>query len=330
MIRSPIGRSTVVRVLDGGMGVLLPKLGVPKDPIIWSARALVDEQNHPLVVRAHRQFIDAGATAIITNSYSVIPGYLRKADLVDRAPALAALAAGLAREAAGARGAGCSAMVLGSLPPLVESYRADLLLPEDEAVGWYAMLARAMVSDVDHFICETMSCPAEATAALRGVAKGAPDAKAWVCFTVDSEGRCRDGTPFNLAVRALMTFPNIVSGIGVNCCMPEAVEPAMSALESDVEASSFAAGVERVVYANAYPKSHSEGLEYSTEDFDDEAVREDLNAQRYAEVAATWANRKTLPFTTVGGCCGILPHHIEQVAATLKASGSASVDRAAH
>ena len=69
------------RILDGGMGVLLPKLGMPKDPILWSARALVDKQYHPVVVKAHKEFIDAGAGAIITNSYAVIPGYLRKANL---------------------------------------------------------------------------------------------------------------------------------------------------------------------------------------------------------------------------------------------------------
>lgn len=322
MFVAAMRRASRVRILDGGMGVLLPKLGVPKDPILWSARALIDDQYHPAVVQAHREFIKAGASAIISNSYAVIPGYLRKfmgpngADAVDQATRLCDIAGRLAREAAGPRGAKESALVLGSLPPLIDSYRADLLLPKDEAEQWYAMMARAMAPHVDLYVAETMSCPSEAACAVTGVAEALPDAKVWVCFTVDSQGRCRDGTAFNDAVRGLSGASN-VTGVGVNCCMPEAVELAMASLDADPEASAFASSVERVVYANAYPKSHSEGLEYDTENFDDEAVREDLGADRYAEIAADWARRERLPFTVIGGCCGILPSHMERVSASL-------------
>jgi len=293
------------------MGVLLPKLGMPKDPIIWSARALVDEDCHPLVVKAHRAFIDAGAEVIIANTYSVIPGYLGKANLIGDAGKLCAVAGQLARDAAGPSGKGAIS-VLGSLPPLVDSYRADLMLPEAEAVDWYAMMSKALLPYVDLFVCETMSCPQEATSALRGLEQSCPGAKAWVTYTVDSKGLCRDGTPFNIAVRDLIGRSN-VSGVGVNCCMPEAVELAMSTLDSDAEASSFAADLERIVYANAYPKEHSEGLEYSTEDFDDEAVRSDFDGDSYAGWAAEWASRSKLPFTVIGGCCGVLPAHIQSM-----------------
>lgn len=296
---------------------MLPKLGVPKDPILWSARALVDNKHHPAVVRAHQQFIKAGASAIIANSYAVIPGYLRKADLVGEASRLCELAGRLAREAAGPPGAADSALVLGSLPPLIDSYRADLLLPKLEAEQWYAMMARAMQPHVDAFVAETMSCPDEAMCAVAGLSQALPEAKAWVCFTVDSSGRCRDGTAFCDAVRALSDFSN-VSGVGVNCCVPEAVELAMASLDTDSKAFDFASRVERVVYANAYPVSHSEGLEYDTENFDDEAVRDDLGADRYAEMAASWASREKLPFTVIGGCCGILPSHIQSVVSLLK------------
>jgi len=318
MFLTVLRRSTLARgvhIIDGGMGVLLPKLGMPKDPILWSARALVDKEYHPVVVEAHKAFIEAGATAIITNSYGVIPGYLRKAKLETQASKLCALAGQLAREAAGPEKG--EVLVLGSLPPLLESYRADLLMVDKEAVDWYSMMARSMAPFVDMFVCETMSCPAEAATALQGLREGCPDGKAWVCFTVDSEGKCRDGTPFNEAVRHLSTATNI-SGIGVNCCMPEAVELAIATLDTDSEASAFASSLERVVYANAYPKEHSEGVEYDTENFDDEAVREDLTAERYAQSAAQWASRSSLPFTAIGGCCGILPEHIQRVAASLK------------
>jgi len=178
------------------------------------------------------------------------------------------------------------------------------------------MMSRAMAPYVDLFVCETMSCPAEAASALQGLQHSCPDAKAWVAYSVNSEGVCRDGTPFNVAIKELVG--KSVSGIGVNCCMPEAVDLAMASVENDAEASSFAAGLERVVYANAYPKDHSEGIQFDTENFDDESTRLDLNAERYAAHALKWASRPSLPFTTIGGCCGILPSHIQLVSDTLK------------
>lgn len=210
-----------VTILDGGTGVLLRKLGMPKDPVIWSARALVVERLNPLVMLAHEAFLNAGAAAIITNSNAITPGNLRKAGIEGDACRLCVLAAQLARQAAGPPGMGKA--VLGSLPPLIESYRPDLILPEFEAQAWYEMMSAAMAPYVYLFVIETMSCPAEAMMALRGLIKGCPEAKAWVSFTVDSSGVCRDGTPFNEAVKKMSNFSGTVTGIGVNCCVPEVI-----------------------------------------------------------------------------------------------------------
>ena len=56
--------------------------GMPQDAQfrqLWSARALVDAALHPLVVAAHRRYMEAGAAAITTNSYGVQPAYYRRA-----------------------------------------------------------------------------------------------------------------------------------------------------------------------------------------------------------------------------------------------------------
>ena len=55
--------------MDGGMGTELVRCGVDEvdnDPL-WSAYANIHSQAS--VVQAHRNFIDAGADIIITNSY---------------------------------------------------------------------------------------------------------------------------------------------------------------------------------------------------------------------------------------------------------------------
>ena len=55
-------------IIDGGMGTELEKSGVPMDGKVWSARAML---SHPEMVRGvHERYIQAGAEAIITNTFS--------------------------------------------------------------------------------------------------------------------------------------------------------------------------------------------------------------------------------------------------------------------
>ena len=71
-----------VTIMDGSMGRQLCLDGLPQDDLfrqIWSARALVDEEYHSLVVLAHKTYIQSGAQIIITNAYGVQPTFYRRA-----------------------------------------------------------------------------------------------------------------------------------------------------------------------------------------------------------------------------------------------------------
>ena len=121
-----------VTILDGGTGVLLHLLGMPKDPLVWSAKALVDDSLNSLVVQAHEAYLKAGATAIITNKYPITPVQMRNAGFEDNdARRLCSLTANLVRQAAGPKGEGKT--IFGSLSPLVKSFRNEQLLPETDA-----------------------------------------------------------------------------------------------------------------------------------------------------------------------------------------------------
>merc|ERR1719238_1474916 len=70
-----------VVLMDGSMGRQLCLDGMPQDDLfrkVWSARALVDEKLHTMVVEAHCQYIEAGAKILVTNSYGVQPTYYRR------------------------------------------------------------------------------------------------------------------------------------------------------------------------------------------------------------------------------------------------------------
>ena len=174
----------MVTLLDGGMGREIQERRPEAAHGLWSASVLFDEPD--LVVEIHREYIDAGAVVITTNNYSTIPSYLRKAGMQDRYRELTRLAATLARRAVresgrAARAGGKRVAVAGSLPPLEESYRADLVPPPEIAQPIYQGVVEALRDDVDLFICETMSSADRGTH-RRQCGVGARPRQACVCL----------------------------------------------------------------------------------------------------------------------------------------------------
>ena len=140
-------------LMDGSMGNEL--LARRSDLVsgLWSAQYLIDAPQ--LVKEIHLEYINAGADLITTNTYSTIPSYLSKKNVENRMPELIGLAGKLAREAAD--DSEKEIIVAGSLPPLEESYRPDLVIDAEEAIPIYEVLIKELTPFVDIFICETMS-----------------------------------------------------------------------------------------------------------------------------------------------------------------------------
>jgi methionine synthase I (cobalamin-dependent) len=106
--------------------------------------------------QVHRSFIRGGSQAICTittNSYAITPNVGFSDDELYR---YASEARRLARECAVE--ATRDILVMGSLPPLQESYRSDLILPHSEGFRYYTILVQALAPHVDCFLAETMSC----------------------------------------------------------------------------------------------------------------------------------------------------------------------------
>src|SRR5262245_38275957 len=91
---------TTPLILDGGMGRELNRIGAPFRQPEWSALALIEGPDY--VRRAHDAFIGAGADAITTNSYAVVPFHIGEARFRKDGHKLADRAGRIAREAADA------------------------------------------------------------------------------------------------------------------------------------------------------------------------------------------------------------------------------------
>ena len=240
---------------------------------------------------------------ITTNSYSTIPSYLGKEGLEDRFEELARLAGKLAREAADESGE--DVQVMGSLPPMSESYRADLVQPEDETRPIYQALTKALKPYVDGFICETLSTAGEgrvaASVACEAVKGG--DRKVFLSWTLNEEpGKgLRSGETIAQAFELIKNLP--LDALLFNCTHPVAVEAGLKELRAltDLPIGGYANTM------NAVPKGW-------TLDSGTVGRREDRSPGLYAEAAIRWIDAGA---TLIGGCCGVGPEHIKAIAARL-------------
>jgi len=285
-------------LLDGGMGRELGFRGVEVSRSIWSAQALLDA---PDVVRdIHADYIAAGADVITTNTYCTLRTHLDKAGVGDRYEELNRLAGQLAVEARDA--ANRPASIAGSLAPMFESYRPDMVLPVEESEPVYREQAEILAEYVDFFICETMTKSDEAVAAARaGASTGKP---VWVSFNLhpSQHGYLRSGESIADAVSALYGVP--VSGFLANCCKPELIDAGMPELVRT--GSAYVGG-----YANTFLPTPDD---WTLEENDLHNLRADLEPPAYLAFVESWLAQGA---TVVGGCCGTRPAHIRAIAEVL-------------
>lgn len=290
----------MVTLFDGGMGREIQQRRPQAAHGLWSASVLLDEPD--LVVKIHREYIDAGAVVITTNNYATIPSYLSKAGMQDRYQELTRLAATLARRAV--RESGKDVAVAGSLPPLEESYRADLVPPPEIAQPIYQGIAEALRDDVDLYVCETMSSAAEAHNAASAALAHGQGKPVYVAWTLDeTPGRgLRSGETVKQAVDALAGLA--VDGYLFNCTHPEAIEAGLRELKA-LTTKPLGCYPNRL---NKVPDGWTLDNEITT------GLRSDLPQHLYVEAMLRSIRAGA---TMVGGCCGIGPSDIRALAERL-------------
>jgi homocysteine S-methyltransferase len=291
----------LITIMDGGMGGELIRRGAAGGTGLWSAGALISAPE--AVVETHRDYISAGARMITTNSYSSIPSYLEKERRADRYEELTGLAGLLARRAV--TGVGVPVRVAGALPPLAESYRADLAPDDDTARPIYRTMARALEPHVDLFLCETMSCIRES----RNAAVAAKEAASvrslpvFVSWTLNEEPGTglRSGESVEDAFAALADLE--LDGFLFNCTHADAIERGLEILSGLTDKP-------RGGYPNRFnvPEGWTLDNEVSVE------VRTGYGTEGFVASARRCLARGA---TLFGGCCGIGPADIAALAAAV-------------
>ena len=292
-------------VIDGGMGGELQRRSGHTGGL-WSAQALLDDPE--LVSKVHTDYVTSGADIIITNTYATIPSYLSKCGMQNKYVELADVAAKIARKVADE--APNKVLIAGSLPPLGESYRWDLVPANETAQPIYQTLAQTLHPYVDLFLCETMSCVREsvnAVSAARHVAGS--DMPVWVSWTLAEEpgGGLRSGETVAEALGALADYD--VDAYLFNCTTPEAITTGVAELTELTDKP-----------IGAYPNLFHvpEGW---TLDNDLQVERSEMSVETFLSFASAWQKAGV---SMIGGCCGIGPEFIHALSSS-KLSGCPKV-----
>jgi S-methylmethionine-dependent homocysteine/selenocysteine methylase len=302
-----------IRILDGGMGRELLRIGAPFQQPEWSALALIEA---PQFVRtAHDSFVRAGADTITTNSYAVVPFHIGDERFAARGRELADRAGSLARAAADA--SQHPVQVAGSLPPVLGSYRPDLF-DAAAAAPLLKTLVEGLSPHVDLWLGETLSSTAEAVATH--AALGDDTRPLWLSFTLDDTADV-DAIVAGRVAPSLRSGESIETALAValalgakaflfNCSQAEIMEAAVRSarVARDAAKVDIALGV----YANTFVPERLRGAANAGLS----ALREDLQPVGYAAFARRWSDAGA---TIIGGCCGVGPEHIELLASAVRA-----------
>ncbi len=286
-----------ITVLDGGMGRELMRIGAPFRQPEWSALALTEGPEW--VVRAHRNFIEAGAQVITTNSYAIVPFHIGDERFRVEGRELAALSGRLAREAAATNTA---VTVAGSLPPLFGSYRPDLF---DAAVAPAIIdpLVDGLRDHVDVWLGETLGSITEAQAIRAALDRdGAPSKPLWISYYLhhQQEGLLASGESVADAVSAAVELG--ATAVMFNCCQVELISAAIPIAMTVAGKDARVGG-----YANRFTPTHTTT---GTANSRLSEFRDDLDPATYCAFISNWLDDGA---TIVGGCCGMTPTHIAAI-----------------
>lgn len=273
-----------VLIGDGGLATELEARGNDLSDPLWSARLLVDAPQE--IAAVHRAFFRAGAMYATTASYQAsFDGFAARGIERDDAVRLLRRSVELARAAgpwvAASIGPYGAALADGS------EYRGRYGLSVAQLEAWHRPRLEVLAeAGADVLALETVPDVDEAEALVNLVRRlGAP---AWLSYTIDG-ARTRAGQPLAEAFAVVTGVPEIVA-VGVNCCTPDDVLPAI--------AMAGETGKPVIVYPNSGERW-------------DSARRAWVGPSRFSgQLAAQWVSAGA---RVVGGCCRVRPADIADV-----------------
>ncbi|MFC6331267.1 bifunctional homocysteine S-methyltransferase/methylenetetrahydrofolate reductase [Paenibacillus septentrionalis] len=268
---------------DGAMGTFLYKMGFPIGVPYEQYVSIKPEA----VLDVHRQYVEAGAQVIQTNTYQANGVKFARYGIEDQVEEINRMAVRLAREAAGDQ-----AYVVGTVGSVRDGKRGNVrTLQLTDAL--HRQIHALLSEGVDGLLFETFYDLDEMKLALR-IAREESNVPIICQFAAEDSGRTVDGFTLDEAFSQLVQEGADV--VGFNCRTgPNGILKLIDGLHSDKLAYS--------VFPNAGAASFVDGkYEYTA------------GPDYFATMAQKFADRGAC---LIGGCCGTTPEHIAAIAGAL-------------
>lgn len=311
-----------ILVLDGGMGTMVQELGLDEAAARGQRFAghhktlknLVDIlclTQPDAVVDIHRQYLDAGADIIETNTFGSSPIALDDFDLAHLTREVNLAAADCARRAvdqASAAGPNRPRFVAGSIGPTsktasispnVEDPGFRAVTFDDLVSSYHEQIAALVEGGVDLLFPETTFDTLNLKACLFAVDKFFAENNVrlpvMVSVTItDASGRTLSGQTIEAFWNSISHFDLL--SVGINCSLgPEGMRPYVEELSQIAP-----------VYVSCHPNA---GLPNEFGGYDQTPVQMTETLREF--VANSWLN-------IIGGCCGTTPAHIRAFAGMVR------------
>ena len=272
-----------VIIFDGGLGTYLYEKGI----YINTCFDELNLTNPDLVSQLHKDYVNAGADIIETNTYGANHFKLAPHGLESKTYEINLKGAQLAKQAAADK-----ALVAGSVGPLGVEIEPLGRLAYDEARDVFREQIRGLLDGgVDLIILETFGLPAELIQAIRAARELNQDIPLIAQITINEEGKLLRGASLQVFVDAVRE--HAVDVIGMNCsvgpkAMLDALEELKTLTQLPISIQPNAGLPQRIGGRNIYMTSPEYMAEY---------------AKRFIQTGAA----------IVGGCCGTNPEHIKAI-----------------
>lgn len=273
-------------ILDGAMGSLLQMHGVPRDHYLWMSLANIT--NPDTVIKLHKQYIDAGADIITTNTFRTNPEAIKEylsnqnkyfnepENFVERSVALAKKAAD-----------GTPVLIAGSNSPTEDCYQKETRLTREDYYRNHEEHIKKLFLNHCHFILNETQSHYEEIKIVSSIC-----AKERIPFIVsiffDEEFKLLSGEPVSEVIQDILSYEPLA--IGFNCIRPETFISFIRKQELD-----FNWGV----YMNC-----------GKGDYNEDIIETGITADGYKGIV-----KQVLKYNPsfIGGCCGTTPDHIKKI-----------------
>ena len=292
------------RILDGGMGQELLNRGLKPKGTLWSAHALIDKECHQMVVDTHLDFINAGAEAIVTTTFTARRNRLIQNDCEKYFEKINIKAVELAQRARDISKK--EVLIAGGLPNQNQTYSADLGKDLDLIKKNFYDQAKLLKHGIDFFYLDVMSSGLECEIALKVIETF--NLPVLVGIHLRDNGQLPSGEKIVDIVKKYKN--NNWLGIIMACISPGAYEMVIN----DLQKLDIPYGFK----LNAFKKI-PEGYTVASKDEWGNAgnpttvlgKNTDLNESRFYEYVNKFMKNGA---TILGGCCEIRPSHIKEIA----------------